>query len=269
MKYETQKLIEQRFARYQTLPLLRREFENDTAVMAIVESLAMPEGFVIELLVQMVLHRRAPANVLIGILARFFDGDYQQTAAHLEYICANTELVNFDMQTMNFIINLDVSNDVKELMHQYQYLPPMIVPPLEVTGNRGSGYLNDRGDSLILKNNHHEGDLCYDSINRFNRVPLALNERVIRTIRNKRKNLDKPRDGESFRDYRKRVEAFERFEKDSMHTFALLVNEGNRFHLTHKVDKRLRTYCQGYHVSYQGNDYAKAVLQLADAELVE
>ena len=269
MKFETQKLIEQRFAKYQTLPLLRKEFTDSAPLMQIVNSLGMPEGFVVELLVQMVLHRRAPADVIIGILARYFDGNHQLTADHLAAIAEHTDLVSFDMEKMVFILNLDVSDDVKALMHQYQYLPPMIVPPLEVTGNRGSGYLNDRGDSLILKNNHHEGDLALDSVNRFNRIPFSLNQRVIKGIRNTRKHLQSPKEDESFQDFRKRVAAFEKFEKDSMFVFALLVNEDNRFHLTHKVDKRGRTYSQGYHVNYQGNDYAKAVIELADAELVE
>ena len=57
-------------------------------------------------------------------------------------------------------------------------------------------------------------------------------------------------------------------ERESMKVFAMLINEGNRFYLTHKYDKRGRTYCQGYHVSYQGNTYRKAILQLADKELV-
>lgn len=269
MRYETQQLIEQRFAKYQTLPLLRNEFTTTPQIMQIINSLGLPDGFVVEVLVQLVLHRRAPANVLVGILARFFDGDHQQTASALEYLAVNTELLMLDPQTLTFIVVFDVSPDIKALMHQYQYLPPMIVEPEPVTGNRGSGYLNQRNDSLILKDNHHEGDIGLDSINRFNRVPLALNQRVIKTIRNSRKSLDRPKQDENFQDYRKRVEAFERFEKDSMLVFATLVNEGNRFYLTHKVDKRGRTYCQGYHVSYQGNDYAKAVLELADAELVE
>lgn len=269
MQYETQQLIEQRFAKYQTLPLLRNEFETTPSLMKLINGMDMPQGFVVELLVQMVLHRRAQPSVLIGILCRYFDGDLQATATHLEAIVVNTELVNYDMQIGVFILNFDVSNDVKALMQQYQYMPPMIVEPLEVTGNRGSGYLNDRGDSLLLKDNHHEGDLALDSINRFNRTTFSLNQRIIKGIRNTRKHLDKPKDGESFQDFRKRVEAFEKFERDCMFVFALLVNEGNRFHLTHKVDKRGRTYSQGYHVNYQGNDYSKAVIELADAELVE
>jgi hypothetical protein len=269
VKHETQQLIERRYAKYQTLPLLRKEFQDSAQVMEAVNSLGMPDGFVVELLVQMVLHRRAQPSVLIGILARFFNGDFAVTAAHLEAVVTHTALVSFDMAHMVFILNLDVSNDVKELMHQYQYLPPMIVEPLAVTGNRGSGYLNDRKDSLLLKDNHHDGDLALDSINRFNRTRFSLNQRVIKGIRNTRKGLNQPKEDESFQDFRKRVEAFEKFERDCMHIFAMLVNEDNCFYLTHQVDKRGRTYSQGYHCNYQGNDYAKAVLELADAELVE
>lgn len=269
MKFETQQLIEARYNKNQQLPLLRNEFETCEPIMNQIAQLPMPEGFVVELLVQLVLHRRAQPAVLIGQLVRFFNGNYQDCANALEYMAVETDMVLYDPEMSVFIVHYDISADVRKLCDQYMYMPPMIVPPLPVTHNRGSGYLTKTSDSLILKSNHHDGDLALDSINRFNNVKFSLNQRVIRSIRNKRKNLDKPKDDESFTDYRKRVDAFEKFEKDCMHTFALLVNEGNEFYLTHKVDKRGRTYCQGYHVSYQGNDYAKAVLELADAELVE
>lgn len=267
MKFETQQLIETRYAKNQQLPLLRREFTECEPLMNQISSYPLPEGFCVELLVQVCLHRRCPPETLLGLLKRFFE-TAEECAKALEWVAVETDLVDYDVATSMFIVKYDVSPDVRQLMTQYMYLPPMIVPPLPVTSNRGSGYLTNTSDSLILKQNHHDGDLALDSINRFNNVRFSLNQDVIRGIRNKRKNLDSPKDDESFQDYRKRVDAFEKFERDCMHTFALLVNEGNEFYLTHKYDKRGRTYCQGYHVSYQGNDYAKAVLELADAEVV-
>jgi DNA-directed RNA polymerase len=48
-----------------------------------------------------------------------------------------------------------------------------------------------------------------------------------------------------------------------------MVEMGNRFYLTHRYDKRGRTYAQGYHVNTQGNCWNKAVIELADEEVVE
>jgi DNA-directed RNA polymerase len=38
--------------------------------------------------------------------------------------------------------------------------------------------------------------------------------------------------------------------------------------MTHKYDKRGRTYSQGYHIQPQGSDWNKAVIEFADKEIV-
>jgi DNA-directed RNA polymerase len=49
----------------------------------------------------------------------------------------------------------------------------------------------------------------------------------------------------------------------------ILEGFSNEFYLTHRYDKRGRVYCQGYHVTYQGTPWNKAVLELADKEIIE
>ena len=169
---------------------------------------------------------------------------------------------------MQLVSRISLEERTEALIKQYQYLPPMVVPPRKVKTNSGSGYLTIGWDSLILKDNHHEEDICLDHINRSNSVALSLDTRVIRNIRDNRKHLDAPKENESIEEYEKRVQSFLKMEKDSMRVFAMLVNRGNRFYLTHKYDKRGRTYCQGHHTSYQGNTYRKAILELADKEIV-
>ncbi len=48
-----------------------------------------------------------------------------------------------------------------------------------------------------------------------------------------------------------------------------LMMHSNVFHMTHKYDKRGRTYSQGYHVNYQGNPWNKACIEFADKEVVD
>jgi DNA-directed RNA polymerase len=48
----------------------------------------------------------------------------------------------------------------------------------------------------------------------------------------------------------------------------LMFTAGNRFYMTHKYDKRGRTYSQGYHINPQGNDWNKAVIEFADKEVI-
>lgn len=88
-------------------------------------------------------------------------------------------------------------------------------------------------------------------------------------VKNKWKNLDKPKSGETREDFEKRRKAFLKYDKVAKDVIGLLIQEGNEFYLTHKYDKRGRVYCQGYHVTYQGAAWNKAVIEFADKELID
>ncbi|MGV8863270.1 MAG: hypothetical protein ACOH2T_19150 [Pseudomonas sp.] len=268
MDYENQQMLETLFNKHQTSKLIKRELLTSARVIELIQASALSENFCLDLLIAMVLHKRAAPATLVGQLMKHYGQNAQATADAL-LVAAQEDLVNFDPEKRQFIMVFDLDQATHDLMRQYQYLPPMVVPPLKVTSNRGSGYTTILTDSLILKNNHHEGDLCLDSINRFNAIPLSINRDVVVGIRNNWKHLDKAKPSESFEDYQTRVKAFVRYEKDSFFTIALMREMGNRFHLTHKPDKRGRTYCQGYHVSYQGNSWNKACVEFADKEYIQ
>ena len=64
-------------------------------------------------------------------------------------------------------------------------------------------------------------------------------------------------------------EQWEAFKYASHRVWMLMYNQGNRFYLTNKVDKRGRLYSVGYHINTQGNQFQKAMVELADEEIVE
>lgn len=273
MDYENQHMLETLFNERQTPKLLRKQLlENDELCTRVVLS-TLDEEFALDLLAQMLLHRRATVPTLVGLLYQHFPaGNSRQRCANALLLAVQHDLVDFDPSTDQFITRYLMDATTEKLLGQYQFLPPMLVPPLEVTeSNRGSGYLNVRTDSLLLQDqiNHHEGDLCVDSLNRFNTIPLSVNTEVVKRIRNDWKHLDRPKAGESFEDFQQRREAFIKYERDAFFTIALMAETGNRFYLTHKVDKRGRTYAQGYHINPQGNCWNKAVVEFADKELVQ
>lgn len=275
MDFENQKMLETFFNARQTPKLLRRELLASHTVVACIQKSELPEDFALDLLSHMILAKRAPITALVGLLKHHFacsSDPFQRTAQHLQ-IAVMADLVDWDPTREQVVVRFDVDGATHELIRQYQYLPPMIVPPLKVGSpdgrNRGSGYITVTSDSLILKDNHHDGELCADSLNRFNAVPLKLNIEVATQVNNTWKNLDKPKVDETYEEYQKRVKAFERYQKDTAFTMALLVETGNRFYLTHKVDKRGRTYAQGYHVNTQGNTWNKSCIELAEEELIE
>lgn len=159
----------------------------------------------------------------------------------------------------------DVINRIKE----FQYLIPMLVSPLitnENNNNRGSGYLTIGSDSLILGGVHHSRDIDSTILDRYNQIPLELNQELMMLVRNNWKSLNEP--SKEDLDYKTKLKAFEDYEKQVYFTSAILINNGNKFYLTHKYDKRGRVYSCGYSVNTQGNSYAKASINLANKQLV-
>lgn len=140
------------------------------------------------------------------------------------------------------------------------YLPPMVCKPNTLKNNFNSGYLT-HVDSLILgKGNHHSGDICLDVLNLMNSVPLSLCTEF----------LSKVEEEPTFEiTTQEQQEQWDTFKRQSYEIYSLMVNQGNKFYLTHKVDKRGRIYSQGYHINPQGASFKKAQVELANKEVVQ
>lgn len=263
----TQKNLEETFSKYQLMSCLKAEFIN-AGFPAMLADVDIPVGFGLDLLIQAYLHKRTSISVMTAILRRHFEEDEEnpaQACADMILRAAEKDLIDWDDPTQSIIMKYTVSPDVEESLSMFQYPLPMIEEPETVRNNRQTGYQTIHG-SMLLRDNHHDEDICLDHINRTNKIPLALNANVVSFVQNKWKNLDKPKTGETYEEFKKRKAAFERYDKSSRDVIKALQLQGDRFWLTHKYDKRGRTYAQGYHVNYQGNDWCKAVVEFADKE---
>lgn len=262
--------IEKLFHKNQLFPRIRQEIMNNCPIDLVghMKAFQIKEDFGIDLLVQMTLHKRAALPVLVGLLRKHFDGDCQRTTDEL-YKAVEVDLVDWSPVSKQFITKFNISSDVQEEIDRYQYPLPMVVEPQELKSNRSSAYYMNVG-SVILKDNHHDEDVCLEHLNRCNKIRFRLNQDVANTIRNKWKGLDRPKEDDEPGEYEKRVKAFQKYNRTAHDVINHLglANEGE-FYLTHKYDKRGRTYCQGYHVNYQGATWNKAVIQFAHKELVE
>ena len=260
--------MEKLFHKNQLHPRIKSEFQGaDLPFRDVMLKHNIDPAFGFDLLVQMVLHKRAGVPVLVGILRKHFKGDCQKTADALLMAC-QIDLMDWNPVTRQFIVKYDITPDVQEELDTYQYPLPMIVEPKELKNNHDTGYYTSR-NSVILKDNHHDNDVCLDHLNQVNGVKLTLNSDVTSMIQNQWRNLDKPKPGEDRKDYLKRVKAFEKYDRTAYQVMAHLDIAGGEFYLTHKYDKRGRVYCQGYHVNYQGNTWNKAVINFANEEMVD
>ena len=207
------------------------------------------------------------------------------TVAELMAVLCRTDA--FDISKQNKLASLMVVSRIPlpetliNFINNSQYLPPMVCEPLELTHNYSSGYLT-HNDSLILgSGNHHDGDICLDVLNLMNTVKLRLDTEFLCKIEEdsseitidsiKASALKKGKyltDAQAKERVRAALDNWSNFKKQSYGFYSLMASQGNEFHLCHKVDKRGRIYSQGYHIHSQGASFKKAMLELAQEELV-
>ena len=186
-----------------------------------------------------------------------------KTIAEMVAVLCNTDA--FDILKPDKFASLAIQSNIPlddRLLGYIQnstYLPPMVCEPRTLTNNYSSGYLTHE-DSLILgKGNHHDENICLDTLNIANSVALTLNTEFLSTFEEEPTyELDTPT---------KEV-LWDQYKRQSYKYYTMIAKQNNRFYLTHKVDKRGRTYAQGYHISTQGTSFKKASIELADGEVV-
>lgn len=270
MDMQNQIELEKLYNKNQVMKRLRAEFLIPEVIEHL-EKNEIPLDFGIDLLCQMVLHKRANLETLVGLLHKHF-GDTRtalQDCADMLLKAAQANLIDWHELAQKFVIRIDVTDDVRRDLDRFQYPLPLIVPPKEVKQNRDTGYYTS-GGSIILKKNHHEDDVCLDHINRVNRIKFRLNPDTAIMVKNQWRNLDKPKECESKEEFEARKKAFEKYDTVSREVMEgiLALSEDSGFWLTHRYDKRGRTYAQGYHVNPQGTPWNKAVVELWNQEVV-
>jgi len=185
------------------------------------------------------------------------------TVAEITAVLCATDAFDIEkankMASLMVVSNIPLSEKLVTFIEESQFLPPMVCEPLELTHNYSSGYLT-HNDSLILgTGNHHDGDICLDVLNIMNKVALKLDTDF----------LCKVEEEPTFDlDTQDKLDQWNKFKEQSYMMYSLLASQGNRFYFNHKVDKRGRIYCHGYHVSTQGTSFKKAMLEFAKEELV-
>lgn len=266
---ELQLHLEELYDKNQLMPRVRRVFrecDNFNFLEYLAEK-EIPIDFGIDLLAQMAVRKRANLSTLVGLLRHHFkeEENPSQACALMLERALQANLVDYAAPIQTFIVVATISDELQKELDRFQYPLPMVIPPRPIKTNIDTGYLTSKG-SVILQDNHHWNDVCLDHLNRVNQVALSINLDTAQTIQNEWRNLDKQKPDETFQDYQKRVKAFEKYDSVAKDVLDLLVKEGNEVYLTHRYDKRGRTYCMGYHVNYQGTAWNKAVIEFAKKE---
>lgn len=268
---EHQLNLERIFDKHQLLPRVRETFADckEFDFVGYIKQHEIPEKFGLDVLAQISIHKRATVATMVGCLRHHCEPSLnaaQETAQLLERaVMAN--LLTYSERDQQFIVIYEISDWLQQELDKFQYPLPMIIEPKELKNNLDSGYLTQKG-SVILRDNHTNDDVCLDHLNRLNSQKLTINLDVAITIQNKWKGLNKKDPSESWEDFKRRKKQFEKYDRCAKDVIGIVIQEGNELYFNHKYDKRGRTYCMGHHLTYQGTDWNKAVLEFADKELV-
>lgn len=267
MDYQTQLELEELFNKNQLISRLKKEYDIPE-IRDYCNEKEIPIKFALDLLTHIMIHKRANVPTLVGILNHHCVS--KQACADLLLRCAEVDLIDWDDEREEFIVRIQVMDSIMNEISKFMYPLPMVVEPEEIKDNRTTGYLSDpcKNGSIILKDNHHDDDVCLDHINRMNQIPLSLNAQVAHFINNKWKNIDKQKASETFSEYLTRRKAFEKYTETTKDVVDAFIVMGNKLFMTHRYDKRGRTYCNGYHINPQGNDWNKSTIEFFDKELV-
>lgn len=207
--------------------------------------------------------------------------DSIQTIAEVLAVLCETDV--FDIKKPHPKASLYIQSNIKfderltNFINYSCYLPPLVCEPRELVNNRSTAYYTHENDSLILGGgfNHHDGNICLDVLNSRNRVPLSLDVEFLCTVEEEpTHDLNVIDTDEDLSDWqiadmiRKQKQNWARYKEQSYYFYSLMVNQGNRFYISNKVDKRGRMYACGYHITPQGTSFKKAMINLADKEQV-
>ncbi len=198
------------------------------------------------------------------------------TMAEIIAVLGETDLFDNKKTREGWIVisRVELDNEVTQYADNALYLPPLIIKPRKVRHNRDSGYITQRGESLILGfyENHHDDNICLDVINILNSNEYELDTDF---IDNNDMEWSEPEfeEGKHTHYEEEQITAMSKdyfenyFKEQSKFFFKLMKHHGNSLYITNKVDKRGRIYSQGFHINPQGDSYHKAMLNLKHREI--
>jgi hypothetical protein len=199
------------------------------------------------------------------------------TMAEIIAVLGETDLFDNKKTREGWIVlsRVELDSEVTQYADNALYLPPLIIKPRKVRSNRDSGYITQRGESLILGfyENHHDDNICLDVLNILNSNEYELDTDFINQYEEQwhREELSQQEYEElSHADreiYNMDEKNWKKFQEQGKFFQALMIHHGNSFYLCNKVDKRGRIYSSGYHVNVQGSSFKKAMVNFKHREI--
>lgn len=176
---------------------------------------------------------------------------------------------NSDTGSLQVRSNLSLEEITLQKIEDTMYLPPMLVQPAKLKTNFDSPYLTQKSKCLILgKKNAHLGNISLDVLNIWNSVEYSIDEDMMQCpIEMKEVDLTDIKyanwsEAQIQRMQQEKQLSWDRHQIATKKIQKLLIENGNKFYIPAKPDKRGRCYAQGYHITTQGSQDKKCIIDL-------
>jgi hypothetical protein len=229
------------------------------------------------LIARVVLDGQATAQALVGMMynkLRSYEHKQHIIDIMLNAVSSSKfiEVNRLGMYLM-FTCKNKLPKEIADKRKQLSYVLPSIDIPLKITNNSMIGYRTINQSIIcggVLK--HHDKPLNLNHINRVNRTPYRVDNRIQFLVTPKFDSEPKMKDDgnmESELDVSKRFETWSQLMDELPSKAKLMAQNGNRFYIHHRFDNGGRCYAKAHHFNYQSIAYIKAMIQSYNKELVE
>lgn len=247
---EKEKEIEIELSKHQLMPFLRDKVKE----LPVPFDTDLETSIAKEILAYMLFYKRTIPPVLIGLLYKRF-ANVQLCLKVLDSLIV-ADYLDFN-ENNQIVTRFTLNKEDTEKLSKMMYPLPMVMKPNTLKRNSDNGYYFLPRSSVVLRTSFYKGYVNLSHLNRVNSIPLRINQAVLDNRTHvPKKDIPNVKDKANWNKYvRQQREVVESY-KDIT------------FYLTHKYDKRGRVYCQGYHISYQSDDFTNALVEFADGEKV-
>lgn len=232
---------------------------------------------VYRLIARVVLDGQATAQALVGMMynkLRSYKHKQHIIDIMLNAVSSSKFIeVNRVGMYLMFTCKNKLPKEIADKRKQLSYVLPSIDIPLKITNNSMIGYKTINQSIIcggVLK--HHDKPLNLNHINRVNRTPYRVDNRIQFLVTPKFDSEPKMKDDgnmESELDVSKRFETWSQLMDELPAKAKLMAQNGNRFYIHHRFDNGGRCYAKAHHFNYQSIAYIKAMIQSYNKEIVE
>lgn len=210
----------------------------------------------IEVVIKLCTTPYSPIDSLLSSLRNYNNLPLQEIADTIS-LMVNEGLLSYNHPKISSVYQ--IPEDIKIKLNAFSYPLPLVIEPRTLNTNTDSAYYTKEHSysnvTNIPSNIIDLIDINLDHLNHVNKTPLILYKL------DSFPDIPNIKEGESQVDYNKKLTALSKY-VDVSTDINTLLEDYETIYLTHYYDKRGRIYCKGYHLTYQGTDWNKAIIHI-------